>query len=220
MAWDNIWDNVFRGGEWGKYPDENLIRFIAKTYYSSPNRKNVNMLEVGCGPGANLLYLTREGFNTHGVDGSREAIKIAKERFSSEQLEVQLKVCDIASLPYPDNYFDCVVDIECLYANSFSNTKIILEEIYRTIKIGGLLFSKSITDKMYLGENRKKVGRMEFTNVSDGPVAGKGFARTMTKDEIIKLYGKLFSIESIDLHEYTRNNQTMLNSEWVIICSK
>ena len=88
------------------------------------------------------------------------------------------------------------------------------------MKIGGYLFSKSITDKMYLGKEQKEVGRMEFNNISDGPVAGKGFARLMNRDDIHDLYGQLFTIETVDLHEHTRNNQTILNSEWVIVGSK
>ena len=151
---------------------------------------------------------------------SNEAINIAKKRFRDEHLKAELTVCDIIKLSYPDNYFNCVVDVECLYANSYANTELILQEIHRIMKIGGYFFSKSISDKMYLGKDREETGRMEFNNISDGPVAGKGLARIMSQDDIIKLYGQLFTIESIDLHEYTRNNQTLFSSEWVIICSK
>ena len=220
MVWNSVWDDVFRKNEWGKYPDESLIRFVAGKYYGSPNRKNIKILEVGCGPGANLWYLSREGFNAYGIDGSTEAISIARKRFSEEHLMVELQVCDIMKLQYPDDYFDCVVDIECLYANSFANTELILQEICRTMKPGGFLFSKSITDKMYLGKQRDEVGQLEFNNISDGPAAGKGFARSMSQQRIHQLYGQFFTVEQIDLHEYTRNNQTLLNSEWVIVCSK
>ena len=220
MAWDSVWDDVFKKNEWGKYPDENLIRFIASKYYSLVNRGNIKVIEVGCGPGANLWYISREGFKAFGVDGSQEAINIAKKRFRDEHLKAELTVCDIIKLSYPDNYFNCVVDVECLYANSYANTELILQEIHRIMKVGGYFFSKSISDKMYLGKDREEISRMEFNNISDGPVAGKGFARIMSQDDIYKLYGQLFTIESIDLHEYTRNNQNFFSSEWVIICSK
>ncbi|EDP6584064.1 class I SAM-dependent methyltransferase, partial [Campylobacter jejuni] len=29
-----IWENIFSQKEWGKYPSENLIRFIAKNFYN------------------------------------------------------------------------------------------------------------------------------------------------------------------------------------------
>ena len=88
------------------------------------------------------------------------------------------------------------------------------------MKTGGYLFSKSITNKMYLGKERDEVAQMEFNNISDGPVEGKGFARSMSQKDIHHLYGQYFTIESIDLHEYTRNNQSLLCSEWLISCSK
>ena len=37
-------------------------------------RKNINMLEVGCGSGANLWMLAKEGFNAFGLDESKEAL--------------------------------------------------------------------------------------------------------------------------------------------------
>lgn len=66
----DIWDMVFSNQEWGKYPSEDLIRFIARNFYKVENRKNVKILELGCGPGANIWYLAREGFSFCGVDCS------------------------------------------------------------------------------------------------------------------------------------------------------
>ena len=37
-------------------------------------------------------------------------------------------------MPFRSNYFDCVVDCECIYSNSFSDSKIILKEIKRILK--------------------------------------------------------------------------------------
>jgi tRNA G46 methylase TrmB len=48
--------------EWGKYPPEHVIRFVARNFYRVPDRKYVHLLEVGCGPGANVWFMAREGF--------------------------------------------------------------------------------------------------------------------------------------------------------------
>ena len=122
MSWDSIWDKVFEGQEWGKYPAESLIRFIARNFYQR-NRKSTKILEVGCGPGANIWYLAKEGFDTYGIDGSETAIKKAKKRLQEENLRAHLHIGDIINLPYEENYVDAVIDAECLYSNSGKNTK-------------------------------------------------------------------------------------------------
>jgi len=47
MVWDKTWDNVFLKKEWGKYPPEELIRFIARNFYEVKNRKKVRILDMG-----------------------------------------------------------------------------------------------------------------------------------------------------------------------------
>jgi len=38
MAWDPIWERVFSSQAWGKYPGEDLIRFVARNFYAAPDR--------------------------------------------------------------------------------------------------------------------------------------------------------------------------------------
>ena len=70
---NEIWNKIFTQKEWGRYPSENLIKFIAKNFYHL-KRSEINILEIGCGPGANIWYLSREGFISHGIDISSVAI--------------------------------------------------------------------------------------------------------------------------------------------------
>jgi hypothetical protein len=36
--WDKGWDKIFSTAEWGKYPGEELIRFIARNFYAAPSK--------------------------------------------------------------------------------------------------------------------------------------------------------------------------------------
>ena len=56
---DRAWEEIFRSREWGKYPPEHLVRFIAGNFYGVPNRGAVGLLEIGCGPGANAWFMAR-----------------------------------------------------------------------------------------------------------------------------------------------------------------
>lgn len=219
MTLTQLWEDVFSSQAWGKYPAEGLIRFIARNFYKR-DRKEVCILEVGCGPGPNLWYFSREGFKTYGIDVSSVAIEQARRRLMAEGLTADLTVGNIEQLPYPDGQFDCVVDNECLYCNSKEVTFRIMKEISRVMKKGGLFFSRTFTDESYLGRSQKKVGDLEYEDVSDGPFAGKGFVRVINLNGIKKLYGSVFKIVSIDKQEYTYNDRAAFVSEWQIICEK
>ena len=57
--WNSGWNKVFKNSDWGKYPGEELVRFIARKYYDVPNRKVIKILELGCGTGANIWFMAR-----------------------------------------------------------------------------------------------------------------------------------------------------------------
>lgn len=50
-TWNPVWDSVFSSRSWGGYPNEDMIRFVARRYGQSPDRGAVSMLDVGSGPG-------------------------------------------------------------------------------------------------------------------------------------------------------------------------
>jgi len=54
MSWDTTWERVFQKQEWGKYPCEELIRFIAKNFYNVADRSKIKILEIGFGSGGGI----------------------------------------------------------------------------------------------------------------------------------------------------------------------
>lgn len=216
-SWDQVWEKVFQENSWGKYPSESLIRFIASNFYKS-KRSEIKILEIGCGTGANIWYISREGFSAYGIDGSKTGIEIAKNRLEIENLKANLKVGDILNLPYEDNFFDAVIDVECLYANNFENTKIILKEISRVLKTEGLLYSRTFSNQQYIGKEYDKISNLEFNNIMEGPLRGKGFVRLSSSESINSLFDdSLLHIKSIDTLNYTIDNGNFKISEFVII---
>lgn len=217
-SWDPIWETVFQDHEWGKYPGENLIQFTARNFYKK-ERKDVSLLEIGCGPGANIWFMAREGFNVSGIDGSETAIAKAKTRLQKENLDAYLVVGDIVNLPFENQKFDGIIDNECLYANNEQNAVLILAEISRLLKSDGLFYSRSFSNEMFIGDKLHNE-TFEFSNITEGPLAGKGFVRLMNEQKINSLYSKNFNIQSIDKLEYTQYNSTQKISEFIIICQK
>jgi SAM-dependent methyltransferase len=219
MGWDPVWEKVFTENEWGKYPDESFIRFVARHYYRM-QRSDVRVLEVGCGPGANIWYLSREGFDTYGIEGSQTAVEHARARLKAEGVKADLRVGDIMKLPYEDNFFDAVADNACITHNSRKDTETILSEIKRVLKPGGRFYSRTFSDSVYLGKSRVEKAPGEYQEVSDGPFAGRGFVRVASQNEVKALYGKYFQIVSLDYRDYSVNHQTMKISEWILYAQK
>jgi SAM-dependent methyltransferase len=220
MAWDTIWDDIFRTNAWGKYPSEDLIRFIARNFYGAPDRSAVKMLEVGCGPGANLWFLAREGFSVFGIDGSPHAITAAQKRLDAECLgwSGQLRVGDICELPYDTDSFDATIDNEAIYANCLDDSINIYAELYRVTKPGGKLYTRMFATGC-TGENTGQQVEEKTWIVSEGPLLGRGLTRFTELSEIKQLLG-LFRICSIELTTRTEQNRTQQVSEWIVVGEK
>lgn len=216
--WDKGWDDLFSRVEWGRYPGEELIRFIARTFYKAPDRKAVHILEVGCGTGANLWFLAREGFSAYGLDGSQIALERAESLLKKDGLSAELRLGDAMKLPYVDASFDAVLDVECIYANSLKDTEVILAEIHRVLKPGGWMYSKTFCT----GMNGESTGRRmqdepnTFVEMPDGPLhKDYGIIRLTPEEDIPQIYHRF-----VDL-QWDRITRTDLNrakslSEWVI----
>ena len=221
--WNKGWDRIFKLHNWGKYPDMSVIRFIAQNYFKKKNRKKISILEVGCGTGANLSFFSKEGFNSFGIDGSRVALKIAEKKLAKEKLRCNLKIGDIKALPYKSNSFDCVIDCECLFSNSFRDTIIINKEISRVLKKNGLFLSKTFAKGTYGDGNGPRLSgeNNTYKHIRQGNFhRGYGLIRISSFQEIKKLYGKSFKIISIDYVYRSIKSMKKVIKEWVIISKK
>ncbi|MHB1101070.1 MAG: class I SAM-dependent methyltransferase [Burkholderiales bacterium] len=220
MAFDPVWEEIFRSQAWGKYPGEDLIRFVARNFYRVQDRSAVRILEVGCGPGANLWYMAREGFSVYGIDGSATAIAQAKFRLDSEcpGWTGDLKVGDIGTLDFEDGMFDAVIDNEAIYANSFENSIMIYSALARVCKPGAKLFSRTFAKGCWGDGTGKPVGHNAWI-AAEGPLKDKGLSRFTEFSEIPELITG-FEITEIELLTRTMNDRKHEVREWLIVGEK
>lgn len=216
MAWDSVWDEIFKSRSWGQYPGEDLIRFVAKNFYSCSQRELVKILEVGCGPGANLWYLAREGFQVYGIDGSPTAIELAQSRLDREcpNWKGRLIVGDVSLLPFSDYFFDAVIDNECLSCNSYQDAMTIYTEMLRVTKTGGKLFSRTFAKNSWGDGTGTPAGHNAWF-CSEGVLAGKGLTRFTDIDEIEELVNG-WKIENVELITSTRGGMAHEIREFII----
>ena len=144
---DTVWKKIHSSRDWGKWPNEELVRFIGRNFFRMPRkqRKKIRILEVGVGQGANTWFMMKEGFDVYGVDISCSAIDKFKKMFSEENLEVEdfsrkFKVADIREIPFGDR-FDVVIDCATVWYVTYTEHHSVYKEINRVLKKGGLFFS-------------------------------------------------------------------------------
>jgi SAM-dependent methyltransferase len=214
-TWNGIWDEIYRSRPWGKYPKEELIRFVARNYYAVPDRSAVRFLDLGCGFGSSTWFLAREGFSVDAIDGSAVIIERLSKRMREENLRARLIAGDIVDLPYPARSFDCVVDIACLMCNEPEGTRRILDGVFDRLKPGGKLFSISATPSSWGAKSGKPVADSTYRDLTEGPFANTGTVRFSSEQQIKELYSK-FSDLVIGLSEYSIGDRSRLVSHWVI----
>lgn len=111
MVTAEVWNKQYREkGYFIKYPDEDLIRFMAKYFYDAPDRKGIKILDIGSGVGRNTIYLAKEGFSAFGVEATDSGIEISEKKQEIEGVYAVFKKGNLTKIHFPEEYFDAVVD--------------------------------------------------------------------------------------------------------------
>jgi len=214
------WERVHSSRPWGRYPSEDMIRFVARTFYGVPERNRLHMLEMGCGQGCNLWYLAREGFSVAGIDGSPTAVKLAGQRLAEDGLPpADLRSGNFSVLPWPTESFDAVFDIEAIYANEITVIRACLAEAHRVLKPGGYIYSKMFGTKTSGFGRGTELEPGTMLNPTEGPCGGFGLSHFFSEPEIRHEF-RAFSDLKLDwLHRSDHNCQVEV-FEWIIQARK
>lgn len=142
----SFYDASYRSAGFGaqrRYPNEEMLRFIARHYGAVPfpDRRSISLLEAGCGSGANLWALAREGFDAHGLDLSAEGLALCAEMLRSWNVQAELREGDMTSLPYAPAAFDAVLDVFSSYCLDEPGFARFLDDVTRVLKPGGRFFT-------------------------------------------------------------------------------
>lgn len=219
--WNTVWEEIFSSQAWGKYPAEPLIRFVAKNFYTK-DRGSVRFLELGCGPGANLWFLAREGFSFKGIDGSESAVQQATTRLDAEcpgwRSRGEVVVGDIATNNFGEQAFDAVIDNECVYCMPLEKSCEIYSRARTALRPGGKLFVRTFATETWGFNTGEKIGDFTF-ECDQGPLAKKGVSRFTTKNQISMLLRGYKNI-SIEKTITTHLDGEKMVAEWIIEAEK
>jgi cyclopropane fatty-acyl-phospholipid synthase-like methyltransferase len=152
------------------------------------------ILDLGCGSGRHTVYFAQQGFSVYGLDNSPQGIKLTRRWLTEEGLKDNLELQDMMEeLPYEDSFFDAVVSVQVIHHATIATIKGIVNEIFRVLKTGGLVF---ITVTMF---KHRKVKFEEIESNTFVPFEGpeKGLPHhCFTPKELREVFGA-FEIRGI-----------------------
>jgi SAM-dependent methyltransferase len=191
-----------------RYPNEELLRFLGSRYFGLPRaaRESLAVLEIGCGSGANLWMLAREGFTVHGVDLSFPALQLSRAMLAGWQANAaHLAQASMTCLPYAAGSFDLVVDVFSSYCLTETEFASCLVEVARVLRRGGRFFSYAPSKNSDAFRDHTPAGKID-------PSTLDGIQR-----ESAPYFGNLYPFRFVAPEEYAemlvREGFTVLSNE-------
>jgi len=211
-AQGDVWDREYRSPKLvtkndGPQADTlRFLKFLKKVQKYRVEEKRV--LDLGCGTGRNANYLAEKGNNVIGIEISKTALDIAKNRARELGVSVEYRLGDIGK-PYKieDTSIDIILDVTSSNSLDEKGREIYVSECARVLKSGGYMFVRALC----------KDGNKNVKNLlKDSP--GKEYdtyiikeigltERVFSKEDFIKTYSKFFKI----LHLEKKTSYTTFN---------
>lgn len=132
------WDKIFKEkGYVFVDPHQDMSRLVSLFHTHGVRR----ILDLGCGTGRHLAFLSQVGFEVSGFDSSSTALELAMKWLKEEGLIADVHLGRMEEpFPYHDGFFDAVVSIQVIHHNLMNDILATISEIERVLKIGGYIF--------------------------------------------------------------------------------
>lgn len=211
-----LWDDVFTKRAWGRWPSEAVVRSMA--VLRRRLERPLRVLEVGCGPGAQLRFLAEEGDDAVGIDISIVALEQARLRFGSATSP--LVQADGRILPIRTGEFDVVLDVEtlcCLPEDARANA---WAECRRVLRPSGHLLSLAFTTRCAGLDPTKQVSQLTYRDLDVGPFADLGTLSVLDDEGLVRLAGQAgLRIADVQRISRTYGASHLLIEEMVVLAS-
>ena len=106
----------------------------------------MRVLDAGCGPGRNLIYLLRSGFEVFGVDESSAAIEQTRRlaaTLAPHLPQNNFRIEPVEQMSFADAGFDVVLSSAVLhFASDEVKWMSMVKEMWRVLKPGGIFFAR------------------------------------------------------------------------------
>lgn len=136
ISWNQMYST--KEGEKADHIGIERIRLIESVLEQKWSPKSGKALEIGCGTGHLINWITSKGFSGNGVDVSETAIDLAKEQFKDSDINF-MKDDFCYSTNLKEESFDLIVDGHCFHCIvEDHDRKLFLERAYKLLKKDGV----------------------------------------------------------------------------------
>lgn len=195
------------------YPNEMMLKVLSSTFYSnlvskSFLKKKNKVLEIGCSSGNNLRFFIDKKYQTYGIEINKEMINLGKKNLKRLGYKIpEIKLGNNTKIPYPDNFFDCLVSINTIHYSSGDDIDKALKEYKRVLKKNSLIYIETSGHKHYSRSMSTKIKKLEWKWKSKDFRNNFIFGFFSSKNEFKKILKKHFSlVEVFERSEVSKKN--------------
>lgn len=217
------WDKVFKKGHfiYDYKPKSGIVKLVPLL----KKKKVSRVLDLGCGAGRHLLYLSKKGFFVIGLDNSSEALKLSDSLMRKKKIKnYSLINSDMTVLPFPSSHFDAVISTNTIHHNTIQNIKLCIKEIYRILRRGAIAYITLISEADYKNYREEchatKIGTRTY--VIKGHREPGVTHHFFTKKEAERLFSKfkIINLKEIVIRSRDEDSKIRKHAHWEILAMK
>jgi SAM-dependent methyltransferase len=222
MAYGNEWEKLYAAGEQQSlWPWSSVVSHVFR--YTKPNGPDFRVLELGCGPGANVPFFRSLDVDYRAIDGSESAVNTVLERFP--ELADKIAVADFTDdIPF-EGPFDLIIERAALAHNDTHSIRQCLRLIEGKLSPKGVFIGLDWFATSHSEFPGGRDGSDRFTRTGFGEeslnFANVGTVHFSDRDHLEDLFAD-FKIESLHLNKkeqvYPGNDHIL--ATWNIVAAK
>lgn len=171
---------------------------LAKLVIEGVIKRGAKVLDIGCGPGLESVFLARQGMEVTGIDIFDEALKFARKLAKLFNVKIKFINADALNLPFPNDTFDVVNDNFVFHHFEDHVRDQYAQEIHRVLKKNGIFILRAFSNKMLPGS---------------GP-------RRLRGNEIVQTFIPYFEIENLSIFRNFPTEKRPDQLHWLCIFRK
>ncbi|HUJ85197.1 MAG TPA: class I SAM-dependent methyltransferase [Candidatus Acidoferrales bacterium] len=155
------WDSDYESGDFRHWEPNASSSELAALVAAGLIDENAKVLDAGCGGGLDSVFLAQCGLRVMGVDLSKRALEIARERAEGARVEVDWLVGSVLGLPVRAESFDLVTDRGLFHVIEDVDRLGYSSEMFRVLRPSGCIVIRGASEE---------IGQDRFNPITDAAV--------------------------------------------------